>query len=168
MKKVKLSTLVVPGQTPPEAPSAPPAAPAEPPPLAVAEGPPRAALGPPPAPAEAPSGYAGFVAAALKARANPKTSPAEFWAALAQADALDRIARALEGLAAFAGAYDAHDEGYDARLADVVAEGLVNAVDELKDRALGAVPPELLAEFKAQLVSSLAERTEKKPAKKKS
>lgn len=95
---------------------------------------------PPPPIVEDPVGYDGYIEAALKARKG-RMDYAQFWAAMAQAEATKLVAAKLEGLLEFVGFYDeVSDEDAEAgatlpRLDSIIAAGI-----QLADMRLMAKP----------------------------
>lgn len=114
-----------PKKSPPAAP--PPERPAAPPPQM--SGP----VGPPPPIVEAPKDFEGFMIAAIKARTG-RIDYAQFWAAMAQAEANNRIANRLDELLQYLGARDTDDKEPDGpRLGEQITMGVVGATLDLQD-----------------------------------
>ena len=114
----------------------------------------NAPVGPPPPPAKDPETFEEIFALALKARSG-RLDFAQFWASLAQAQALNRAADRLDELMDYLGARDTEDEvGSGPRLADQVTNGIVGSVLVANDELL---PPGAVDLFKIQLATKLAE-----------
>lgn len=87
-------------------------------------------VGPPPGPVKAPEGYDELFAMALKLRSNGKPGMMDFWASMAQADALNRIAINLERMNEFFGVFDNddHPDEDSVRLSDVLTAAISDAL----------------------------------------
>lgn len=102
-------------------------------------------MGDPPETIE-PKGFDEIFKMALKVRTG-KPGMADFWARMAHADALDRVAKELGRFNEFLGVYD-NDEAEEpdaepTRLGDVLVEGLVGALLGAKEEMLANLPEAL-------------------------
>jgi len=158
MMKIKMKKQPPETQTPPNdtmhaseafAPETPGEAPLPPAPAQM-----NAPVGPPPPAVKDPETFEEIFALALKARSG-RLDFAQFWASLAQAQALNRAADRLDELMDYLGARDTEDEvGSGPRLADQVTNGIVGSVLVANDELL---PPGAVDLFKIQLATKLAE-----------
>lgn len=139
MKKV---TLLRPESVPPPEPIAEVEKPLPPPPPQM-----NKPVGPPPDPVAAPEGFDQIFAMALKVRGG-KPGMADFWARMAQAEALNRIAGSMDRLNEFLGV---RDEEPAARLGDAIADGLVGGVLGSIEELLPFMPEEQRKQVEAVL-----------------
>lgn len=102
-------------------------------------------VGEPPAPRELPKTFEECEERARQA-ANGQIEKAQLWATLANAHAMNKAADKLDALNEFLGVYDETEEDdqedgeepLNPRLADVIAEGLMNAASVVKDDILSS------------------------------
>lgn len=89
-------------------------------------------VGPPPGPVKPPEGFDELFAMALKLRSNGKPGMMDFWARMAQADALNRVAINLERMNEFFGVFDNddHPDEDTPRLFDVLVAAIGADADE--------------------------------------
>lgn len=107
-------------------------------------------VGPPPPPVAPPEDYEGYIKAALEARSG-RSGMEMLWAQLAQADAQNRIAIALEQLMEYLGANDGDgDDAAAPRLQDQIAGGMVDGVLTIKDLVEQIIPAQLISAIKAR------------------
>jgi hypothetical protein len=104
-------------------------------------------VGDPPAAVEAPEGFDAIFAMALRVRGG-KPGMADFWARMAQAEALNRIAGSMDRLNEFLGV---RDEEPAARLGDAIADGLVGGVLGSVEELLPFMPEEQRKQVEAVL-----------------
>lgn len=122
-------------------------------------------VGPPPDPVAAPEGFDAIFAMALKVRGG-KPGMADFWARMAQAEALNRIAGSLNRLNEFFGVYDNDNDEepeVDAtRLGGVIVDGLVGGVMGTLEELLPLAPEAQRKQIEEALAKKAAEDEEEK------
>lgn len=115
-------------------------------------------VGEPPPPVKAPEGFDEIFAMALQVRSG-KPGFADFWARMAQADALNRLAINFERFNEFLGVFD-NDDSEDpddepTRASDLIVDGLVGAVIGVKEEMLAQLPEPLRKQAEEQLLRSM-------------